>query len=95
MHLLLDEGCSASAANTISKATPLHMAVKKRSVEIVRALLEYGADPLMLDLVSAALFIYCVTILFFIVIIIIVIIIIVIIIILLIYLFFSLFLKKE
>jgi hypothetical protein len=52
VKLLLEEGCSASAYNALTQSTPLHMAVRRRSLEIVTLLLEYGADPLLQDKVS-------------------------------------------
>ena len=50
--LLLEEGCSAGACNAHTHSTPLHVAVKRRSVELVALLLEYGADPLFADKVG-------------------------------------------
>jgi hypothetical protein len=50
--LLLEEGCSAGARNATTHSTALHVAVKRRSVELVNLLLEYGADPLVTDKVS-------------------------------------------
>jgi ankyrin repeat protein len=47
--LLLEEGCSAGARNATTHSTPLHVAVKRRSLELVNLLLEYGADPLVVD----------------------------------------------
>jgi hypothetical protein len=54
VKLLLEEGCSASTYNALTHSTPLHMAVRRRSLEIVTLLLEYGADPLLQDKVSAS-----------------------------------------
>jgi hypothetical protein len=54
VKLLLEEGCSASMYNALTHSTPLHMAVRRRSLEIVTLLLEYGADPLLQDKVSAS-----------------------------------------
>jgi hypothetical protein len=59
VKLLLEEGCSASAYNALTHSTPLHMAVRRRSLEIVTLLLEYGADPLLQDKVSASTWFCC------------------------------------
>lgn len=54
LQLLLEEGGSTSQCNTITGTSALHIAVKKRSIEIVNLLLEYGADPLLVDKVRLA-----------------------------------------
>ncbi|KAJ1440505.1 ankyrin repeat-containing domain protein [Ochromonadaceae sp. CCMP2298] len=43
---LLEEGASAVGLNRVSGLMPLHRAIKRRSVDLVQMLLEYGADPL-------------------------------------------------
>jgi ankyrin repeat protein len=55
VKLLLEEGCSAGARNAVTHGTALHVAVKRRSVELVNLLLEYGADPLVTDKVRLLL----------------------------------------
>jgi hypothetical protein len=59
VKLLLEEGCSASTYNSHTHSTPLHMAVRRRSLEIVTLLLEYGADPLLQDKVSPSTWFCC------------------------------------
>jgi ankyrin repeat protein len=45
-RVLLEEGASAGGFNRISGLMPLHKAIKRRNVDLVLLLLEYGADPL-------------------------------------------------
>ena len=49
LQLLLEEGCSPIQTNTFTLASALHIAVKKRDIQCVNLLLEYGADPLLVD----------------------------------------------
>lgn len=49
LQLLLEEGCSPIQTNTLTLTSALHIAVKKRDIQCVNLLLEYGADPLLVD----------------------------------------------
>ena len=55
LQLLLEEGCSPIQTNSHTFATALHIAVKKRDLQCVNLLLEYGADPLLMDKVIISL----------------------------------------
>lgn len=63
LQLLLEEGCSTAHSNTYTGTSALHTAVKKRCIEVVNMLLEYGADPLLIDKVRCCM-IFCVNVLF-------------------------------
>lgn len=47
--VLLELGSNPNARNSVGGTTPLHTAVKKRSIELVNLLLDWGANPLVMD----------------------------------------------